>query len=344
MTLDFQALSDLGWGPQFAAAFADKDGVPVRVAAVHRSEMEVMDGRSTRRLPLPRDWGAGDVVIGDWVIVDEGHARSVLPRKSVISRRAAGEEAKEQLIAANLDTLFIVSSCNADFNEARLERYLALARQGDVTPLVILTKADLADDASVFRARAEALLPGLWVETLDARSAEAATQLGPWCKRGQSVAVVGSSGVGKSTLINTLTGQTLATAGIREDDAKGRHTTTARSMHAMPSGAWLIDTPGMRALRLMDAGAGIDAVFADIVELASACRFSDCAHETEPACAVQAAITAGELERKRLERWRKLQREDARNTETVHEARTRDRAFGRMIREINAVKARRGDP
>jgi ribosome biogenesis GTPase len=155
------------------------------------------------------------------------------------------------------------------------------------------------------------------------------------------VAFIGSSGVGKSTLINALTGEALATSGIREDDAKGRHTTTGRSMHRLASGGWLLDTPGMRELQLTDTTSGLEEVFDDVAVLAESCRFADCSHDTEPGCAVRAAIDAGDLDAGRLVRWRKLAAEDARNTETLAERRTRQRAFGKMVRSTMAAKNRR---
>jgi ribosome biogenesis GTPase len=179
------------------------------------------------------------------------------------------------------------------------------------------------------------LLPNLMVEALDARSANSAAHLAPWCTPGQTVALVGSSGVGKSTLINTLTGIThIATQGIREDDAKGRHTTTGRVLHRLPTGGWLLDTPGMRELQLTDVRSGLDEVFADIVTLADSCRFNSCQHETEPDCAVQEAISSGNLDADRLKRWRKLVAEEAYNTESLAERRSRDKVFGKMVKRV----------
>jgi ribosome biogenesis GTPase len=231
--------------------------------------------------------------------------------------------------------LFIVSSCNQDFNPARLERYLALAREADVTPIIVLTKADLTDMPEDFVRTAAKLLPGLLVEVLDARDPDSVSSLVPWCARGQTVALVGSSGVGKSTLIGTLTGiDRIATQTIRDDDDKGRHTTSARSLYQLPAGGWLLDTPGMRELQLADVKTGIEDVFADIIALARQCRFADCLHEAEADCAVLAAIDAGTLEAQRLQRWRKLAAEEARNTESLAERRARDRAFGKMIKGV----------
>jgi ribosome biogenesis GTPase / thiamine phosphate phosphatase len=185
------------------------------------------------------------------------------------------------------------------------------------------------------------LLPCPLVEALDARSPDAVARLRPWCGHGQTVALVGSSGVGKSTLINTLTGRdAIATQGIREDD-KGRHTTTGRALHRLPAGGWLLDTPGMRELQLADARAGLAEVFADIVALAGTCRFGDCRHRTEPGCAVLAAVAAGTLDGSRVKRWRKLIAEEAHNMESLSERRARDRAFAKRARRAMQDKRAR---
>ena len=244
-------------------------------------------------------------------------------------------------MGANVDTLGIVTSCNADFNTSRLERYLALAASAGCLPLVVLTKADEAADADGYRRRAEALSPMVAAIALDARDPDEIARLAPWCNRGQTLALLGSSGVGKTTLSNGLTGRGDATAGIREDDAKGRHTTTARSLWRTAAGGWLIDTPGMRELALTDASEGIDTVFADLTELATQCRFSDCHHEGDAGCAIEAEIAAGRLDPDRLRRWKKLQREEARNSESVADARARNRAIGKMYRTGKAEARRK---
>ena len=353
MTIDIKALSAFGWSHHFQSQLSIDEfagSVPVRVVAIHRNGLEVAGPDFAGRVPLlpphPDD-GEAQATVGDWLLLDGGTKQPTrsLERRSVFKRKAAGTDRRVQFIAANVDTLVVVTSCNQDFNIARLERYLALAREADVTPLVALTKADLVEDATPYLAAARRLMPGLLVEPLDARAPEAAAVLKPWCGPGQTLALVGSSGVGKSTLVNALSdGAGQETAAIRADAAKGRHTTTGRSMHRLAAGGWLIDTPGMRELQLADVGTGIEAVFADIVALARRCRFADCAHDNEPGCAVRTAIEAGELEPDRLRRFRKLVAEESRNSQALHERHARERAFGKMVKAIMKVKAARGDP
>jgi ribosome biogenesis GTPase len=344
MILDTPSLRDLGWSPVYQSGL-DADelaAAPVRVAAVHRNGLDVIGPTGARRIATGAALPSADVAVGDWLLLDgAGRPLRRLERKSLIARRAAGTGAETQPIAANLDTLFIVSSCNADFNVARLERYLALARQAAVMPVLVLTKADACADPDAFVDLARRLGAGLPVEAVNALDRTSVARLEAWCGPGQTVALAGSSGVGKSTLANLLTGAVLATNAIREDDARGRHTTTARSLHRTRAGGWLIDTPGMRALRLADAADGIEAVFDDIAALARDCRFGDCAHEAEPGCAVQAAVAAGLLDARRLARWQKLAREDARNSATLAEARARDRAQGRFFRSVKQEIRRR---
>lgn len=336
-------LSDLGWSANFQSQLdLNEIGTlkPARVAGVHRDALDVLAPEPLRLVRRPGDEA---VAVGDWVLADDaGRVARRLKPTTALKRRAAGTNAEEQLIAANVDTLGIVTSCNADFNVARIERYLVLASAAGCLPLVILTKADMSDEADAMRREAERLSPLVTAMALDARDASEVARLNSWCGPGQTIALVGSSGVGKTTLMNALTGAAQATAGIREDDAKGRHTTTARELHRLTAGGWIIDTPGMRALRLTDVAEGIGEVFDDIDTLARSCRFGDCEHETEPGCAVLAAVESGDLEARRLERWRKLVREDRRNSETIAEARSRERSFGKMIREVAAERKRRG--
>ena len=241
-----------------------------------------------------------------------------------------------QLIAANVDTLAIVTSCNDDFNPARLERYLAMCSAGGALPLVVLTKADLTPDADGFRRRAEHLSPLVSAVTLNACDTDDVARLHPWCTAKQTMALVGSSGVGKTTLKNALTGTAQLTQSIREADAKGRHTTTACSRRRTLAVGWLIDTPGMQELRLSQAREGIDAVFADLAQLAQQCQFNDCQHTGEPGCAVQAAIQEGSLDQARLQRWQKLQREDAYFNRSAAELRAQKRSWKKRTKNGRA--------
>lgn len=351
MTSQAFDLADLGWRNDFASQLSAEELErlsPARVTAVHRTGVHVV-GRGIDALLPPYTSNPDDeeaaATVGDWLLLEPGalRARRRLERTSLFKRRAAGTGRRSQLIAANVDTLFIVSSCNQDFNVARLERYLALARAAEVTPVVALTKADLAEAPGAFARIAAKLLPGLLVEALDARDVGEVARLAPWCGRGQTIALLGSSGVGKSTLVSTLTGETLATQGVRKGDQKGRHATTARALHRLPSGGWLLDTPGMRELALTDASLGVEDVFADIATLAGRYRFSDCGHVTEPGCAVRSAIEEGALDPQRLKRWRKLAAEEARNTESLSERRARERSFGRMAKRVLDAKRTRRD-
>jgi ribosome biogenesis GTPase len=344
------SLADFGWNPFFSAQLDPTDSdtaAPVRVFAVHRDRLHVVGPQIDTFIPPFRQLEAEEesaATVGDWLLLDatQTRGRRLLQRQSLFKRRAAGADRRLQLIAANLNTLFVVSSCNQDFNLARLERYLALAREARVLPVVVLTKADLAQNPEDFAQAAGKLLPGLMVETLDARDSNMASRLAQWCASGDTVALVGSSGVGKSTLINTLTAtQAAVTQGIRADDDKGRHTTTGRALHRLPSGGWLVDTPGMREIQLTDVGAGLDDVFAEVLAIAANCRFRDCRHQSEPGCAINAAIAAGTLDAGRVKRWRKLVAEEAHNNETLAERHARNRGFGKLARRMQAEKAAR---
>ncbi|MES2144752.1 MAG: ribosome small subunit-dependent GTPase A [Pseudomonadota bacterium] len=335
-------LVGLGWTNFFLSQLDEAELflTPVRIAGVHRARIDGLSEDGPVTLPFTGAISAGDLAIGDWVLSDGERICRLLDRKTELSRRAAGHGNAIQLIAANVDTLFIVTSCNADFNPARLERYLALSAEAGTEAVVLLTKADTSADAEGYRVHAEKLRRNLIVLALDARDAEMAATLGAWCRAGRTVALLGSSGVGKTTLTNALTGLAGPTGPIRESDARGRHTTTIRSLHAVSGGGWLIDTPGMRALSLADASDGIDAVFEDVTELLGQCRFRDCTHQSEPGCAIRLAIQEGRLDEARLNRWDKLKREDRFLSETPAEARERARTFGRVIKKSLAVKTR----
>jgi ribosome biogenesis GTPase len=336
-------LADLGWSHFFGqqlSATEFQTMVICRVMAVHRSLLHVVGmgfEASTPHFTADSSNEAAYATVGDWLLLHTVTLRPerLLRRRSLIKRRAAGKGRGLQLIAANIDTLFIVTSCNHDFNIARLERYLALAQEAGVSPVVVITKSDLASQPEKFEQAAVQLLPGLKVLLLDARNPDEAARLSPWCGKGQTVALVGSSGVGKSTLINALTGtERIFTQVTSEKNDKGRHTTTAREFHRLQNGGWLLDTPGMRELQLTDAQSGLSDVFSDITRLAQACRFRDCRHKTEPGCAVRLAVEQGELDGVQLERWRKLTAEEAFNTMSLADRRAKDRAFRKMVKSV----------
>jgi ribosome biogenesis GTPase len=336
-----ETLQRLGWRSFFQSQVDPAAGLrPARVMHAHRARIEVEHEDGNAAIALTGKAAELGITVGDWVLLDSGitAVKRRLQRQTLFQRRAAGTAGELQLIAANVDTLFIVTSANRDFNVARLERYLAIAFDAGVFPVVVITKADLVDEVADFVAAASALTPGILVETLDARDPAQVDGLRPWCETGQTVALLGSSGVGKSTLVNTLAGEHQETQDVREDDQRGRHTTTSRSMHRLPQGGWLIDTPGMRELQLVDVGDALDDVFAEIAALALECRFADCSHETEPGCSVQSAVESGQLDAARLQRYRKLQSEDRRNTETLAERRARDRQLGKMYKSVLAGK------
>lgn len=342
MTLDDSAvkhvlspLEKLGWQPCFAQQTSVDEVAktpPIRIVEVHRSGFRCLgDGINVNIPPT------SDATVGDWLLFDETRPSTsrVLERKSLFKRRAPGSDRRVQLIAANIETAFIVSSCNQDFNIARLERYIALTFEADVTPVIVLTKADLCETLDPYVDEAGTISDLVSVVTLDARREEPKLKLANWCKPGQTVALLGSSGVGKSTLTNVLSEtQSAQTQTIREDDAKGRHTTTHRQLHIAPNGYTVLDTPGIRELQLTDAAEGVSSVFSDLDGLSGKCRFSNCKHETEPGCAVLSALADGTIEAARLARWKKLAAEDRFNSLSLAERRSKDKRFGKMARAI----------
>lgn len=336
MSLD--SLQRLGWRPFFQSQMVAHPGLrPARVLAIHRGRCDIADEAGYRSIDVSGGAAGLSITVGDWIVVDdESQTSAVLDRFGVFKRRSAGTEGATQLIAANVDTVFIVTSANRDFNVARLERYLAIAQDAGAFPVVVITKADTVDSVADFVSEAARLSPGLLVEAVDGRNADAVEGLRVWCDAGQTLALMGSSGVGKSTLINTLAGAEQDTQTVRRDDQRGRHTTSGRSMHSMPGGGWLIDTPGMRELQLVDVGEALDHVFVEVAALAESCRFANCTHNSEPGCAVREAIDSGELDVQRLQRYQKLLSEDRRNSESVAERRSRNRDLSKMYKSVQA--------
>lgn len=345
-------LLDLGWNHYFQSQL-DLDELssqlPFRVIAVERSLIECLgldaEGQE-KQLQLPfyhwRNKPPEDCpAIGDWLMLNSSlQPLRLLERKTCIKRKQAGKESLLQLIASNIDTLFIVMSCNHDFSINRLERYLTIAAESGIYCVLVLTKSDLYPDINTYTNTVATHHPNLSTEVINATEPSSLTPLKKWIAKGQTVALVGSSGVGKSTIINTLLGkEAQVTAGIRENDSKGRHTTTSRSLHRLLDGGLLIDNPGMRELQIIDNEQGIKTAFADIDQLSEHCRFKDCQHKSEPDCAVIKAIQAGELEQRRLDNYHKLLSEHARNNESLAERRHNDRALGRFYK--SALKSSR---
>jgi ribosome biogenesis GTPase / thiamine phosphate phosphatase len=314
-------LIELGWDETFTKAFAPHQAraVPGRIALEHQHIYRVYTAngevlaRVRGRLRHRADSREAFPAIGDWVALrisahGEAVIEAVLPRKSRFSRKVAGDVTEEQVVAANIDTVFLVSGLDGDFNLRRLERYLATAWDGGARPVVILNKADLVDDPAEQVSQVEAIASGTPVHAVSARSGLGMHVFPLYIETGQTAAFLGSSGVGKSTLVNRLLGvERQRTLDVRASDDRGRHATTYRELLRLPGGGLLIDTPGMRELRLWEGS--IEDAFADIEALSVHCHFRDCGHESEPRCAVRAAVEAGQLEAGRLESYLKLQSE-----------------------------------
>jgi ribosome biogenesis GTPase len=325
MTRSSIDLASLGWDQQRAAEFdswAARGCEPARVILEHQHIYRVatasdepfatVSGRFRHEAASRADYPA----VGDWVAIERRPAsdrvliQGVLPRRSRFSRKAAGDETAPQIVAANIDVVFLVSGLDGDFNLRRIERYLVTAWEGGTTPVIVLNKADLCEDVAARVAEAERIAPGVPVHPVSCVTGAGLDDLRAYAAPGRTIALLGSSGVGKSTIINRLLGHDRQrTREVRARDSRGRHTTTNRELIALPGGGLLIDTPGMRELQLWDVGAALNDAFDDIRRAAAGCHFRDCRHDTEPRCAVKAAVEVGEIPRERLENYRRLQRE-----------------------------------
>jgi ribosome biogenesis GTPase len=347
-------LDALGWGDDFEAAFAPHGAAglrPARVATqshgLYRLLSELGEHRAERAGRLRHDSDTVDhPAVGDWVAADlrpdgTGTIHAVLPRRTKFSRKEASgpsDRSREQVVAANVDTVFLVTALGRELNVRRLERYLTTAWESGAYPVVILTKVDLHPDHADDLADVEAIAMGVDVHVTSAVTAEGLDALDPYLRRGRTVALLGSSGVGKSTLVNRLAGEELlATREVREDE-RGRHTTTHRELVPLPTGALLLDTPGMRELQLWDSADGLEQAFTDVSELINQCRFSDCNHRTEPGCAIRDALADGTLPAERWDSYAKLQRElhalEIRHSARLQsEARKERRRFARSMRK-----------
>jgi ribosome biogenesis GTPase len=311
-------LQELGWDDTWASGlerFEDDNLIPGRVAAQYRGEYVVwtetgeVRAEAAGRLRYERSVGGELPAVGDWVALRDGQAviQEVLPRRSAFRRKAAGFDSVDQVLAANVDTVFLLNGLDDDFSLRRIERYLTTAWESGAEPVVVLTKADLCDDVAAALVQVETVTIGTPVHAVSNVTDEGHDALAPYLSPGRTIVLLGSSGVGKSTLLNRLAGRELMrTAGLAADGT-GRHTTTHRELVVLPSGALVIDTPGLRELQLFQGD--MDTSFQDVQLLAADCRFRDCAHTHEPGCAVLAAVDDGRLELDRLRSWRKLQRE-----------------------------------
>ena len=328
-------LAQLGWNDSLAAAFAPHAAagcVPARVTLELKGFFEVTgedgarlgecSGKFRDDARSPADYPA----IGDWVAVapqpgDETRAiiHAVLPRRTKFSRKAAGDHSVEQVVAANVDTVFLVTALDGNYNLHRTERYLAAAWASGAEPVILLNKADLNDDTAGILAELGVAGRGVPVQVVSAQTRRGLKALAPWLQPGRTIALLDSSGVGKSTLINRLVGDRVQdTQEVRDADNKGRHTTTQRELIVAPAGFIVIDTPGMREFQPWDAAAGIDAAFGDVTAVTTRCKFPDCAHTVEPGFAVQAALADGSLDAARWEAWQRMQRAAAHEVRRVN--------------------------
>jgi len=343
-------LEDLGWDAFFADAFQpyEEQGLtPARVAARHHGPCELLTEHGRiGGLPAGKLEGLELPVAGDWVVVRElegekkGIVEAILPRRTSFTRKEAWRRTVAQVVAANVDTVFLVTAFGQDLNPRRLERYLTATWDSGANPVIVVNKSDTALDAEGDLAGVEAIALGVPLHAVSAASGAGLDELEAYLGRGRTVALLGSSGVGKSTLINRLAGTELLPTADTSKDGRGRHTTTNRELVPLPGGALLLDTPGMRELALWADESVLESTFTEIVELAGACRFADCTHLHEPGCAVQAAIADGSLDAERFDSYLKLQRE-LRALEIRKDARLRSetrKEWRRRHRELRNVK------
>lgn len=336
-------LHQLGFTGFFQQQTDNLEGEPARVTRVSGPSCEVRGAHGEHSVHIPKALPGRPVVAGDWVLtVGEGHDRRVehlLERRTAMVRRAAGRQTRPQVIAANVDFVWIVTGLDGDFNPRRIQRYVALAHESGAMPVVLLTKAAITEGVDAKFRQAQSVATHVPVHAIDVLAGVGNDALGHYVDG--TIAVVGSSGAGKSTLVNHLLGQSVArTTAVRAHDSRGRHTTTHRELFWLPGGGAVIDTPGMRELQLWIEGDGIEQTFGEVADLAKDCRFSDCTHQTEPGCRVSAAVHAGELDQSRVDDYLALaeEAERTRRRRTEHERRADERAFGRMVRNAKEVK------
>lgn len=337
-------LLNLGLTPFFTNQLTEQEldsCTLARITEVHRSGVIADDGSTEQSITLGGSWYQQSTenlpTVGDWVVLGANHDTilRILNRMSLFKRIAAGNRIGVQLIAANIDTLFIVSSCNDEFNESRLERYLALAIEAGVEPVVVLTKTDLTNNGDSFVDRVRSVSSTIPIETVNALDHRTLTGLKAWITNQTTVALVGSSGVGKSSILNSLAGRTLMDTGsIREQDSKGKHTTTYRALQKLPDGGLLLDVPGMRELKVADIDTALSDLFEDIELLAKNCKFRDCQHDQEQDCAILQAIETGKLDKRRLQNYCKLKAEDVRLSASLAEQRSQERQFAKTIKTV----------
>ena len=343
MQLDADAehrLARIGWRAGPLPDDAPADGSVARVVAQHRAGYEIHDGTAAfNAQPAPRFLKRGidpteRPAVGDFVLIVPAtppQIERVLPRRTVLSRAAAGERHERQLIAANIDSVIVMNGLDGDLNAARIERYLVLIGESGATPVVVLTKADRAENADAAVAALRVRAPHVEILAINAKSSESIAPLLRYLGPGNTAVLVGSSGVGKSTLTNTLLGEARqATKAVRENDSRGRHTTTHRALIMLPSGGCLIDTPGMREIKLTGEEDLAEGQFADIEALAQQCRFGDCSHQSEPGCAVRAALEDGRLDPERWQNYLKLRGELAAAADSL-EAQMRRKGEARVL-------------